>query len=65
MPTGAGNPEAMSSEEADQRAPEDAIQHHCGSDALGPEGEPGICAGHPRLRQQPVTEGRAGGRASG
>jgi hypothetical protein len=65
VPVGAGHPEAVGAEEADQRAPEDGVQHDRRADALGAEGEPGVGPGHARLGQQAVAEGRSRGRAAG
>jgi len=57
--------EAVGDEEAHQGAPEHGVEHHRRTDALGPEGEPGVRSAHPGLGEQAVAKGGAGGGAPG
>ncbi len=56
--------EPMGDEDADQGEPEEDVEHDGRADALGPEGEPGIGARHPRLGEEPVPESGGGCRAT-
>ena len=57
--------EAVEHQEAHQREPEQDIEHHRRTDALGAEGEPGVGPGHPGLGEEAVAEGGARSGATG